>query len=139
MWTDFATSDDGIDWTLRGPALQPSPGRWDERGARVTSIIERGDTVAAFYDGRASSAENWEERTGVAVGTPGHLGVVGDAPVAEAPAPYRALRYVCVVDDGDRTAVYYETGCEDGSHELRREWFPRVGDATLGAMRGDPL
>ena len=103
----------------------------------MTSIIERGDTVVAFYDGRASAAENWEERMGVAVGTPEHFAVVGEAPVAEAPGPYRALRYACAVDDGDRTAVYYETGCEDGSHELRREWFPRVTDATMGAIRSD--
>lgn len=31
-----------------------------------------------------------------------------------------------VVDDGDRNAVYYEIGCDDGSHELRREWFART-------------
>jgi hypothetical protein len=138
MWTEFATSDDGIDWALRGPALQPSPGRWDQRGTRVTSVIERPDTVVAFYDGRANAAENWEERTGVAVGSPGELAVIGDAPVAEAPGAYRALRYACVVDDGDRTAVYYETGCDDGSHELRREWFPRRPGDTLGAMREEP-
>jgi hypothetical protein len=62
--------------------------------------------------------------------------VAGDSPIAEAPGAYPALRYVCVVDDGDRTAAYYETGCEDGSHELRREWFPRGANATLGDMRG---
>jgi hypothetical protein len=131
MWTEFATSRDGIDWTMHGPALQPNPGRWDQRGTRVTAIIERGDGVVAFYDGRATAAENWEERTGIAMGRPDHLEVVGDAPVAQAPPPYPALRYAAVVDDGDRTAVYYEVGCEDGSHELRREWFPRPG-ATPG-------
>ena len=31
MWTEFETSADGIDWTLHGPALQPTPGRWDQR------------------------------------------------------------------------------------------------------------
>ncbi len=131
MWTEFATSADGIDWTVHGPALQPTPGRWDQRGTRVTAIIERGDEVVAFYDGRATAAENWEERTGIATGRPDHLEVVGDAPVAQAPEPYPALRYAAVVEDGDRTAVYYEIGCEDGSHELRREWFPRLG-ATPG-------
>lgn len=131
MWTEFATSADGLDWTMHGPALQPSPGRWDQRGTRVTAIIERGDVVVAFYDGRASASENWEERTGIATGRPDHLEVVGDAPVAQAPEPYPALRYAAVVDDGDRTAVYYEVGCADGSHELRREWFARLG-ATPG-------
>jgi hypothetical protein len=66
---------------------------------------------------------NWEERTGIATGRPDHLEAVGDAPVAEAMGTYRALRYAAVVEDGDRTAVYYEIGCDDGSHELRREWF----------------
>ena len=87
--------------------------------------------MVAFYDGRATAADNWEERTGIATGRPDHLEVVGDAPVAQAPEPYPALRYAAVVDDGDRTAVYYEVGCEDGSHELRREWFTRPG-ATPG-------
>jgi hypothetical protein len=134
MWTEFATSRDGIAWTMRGPALQPTPGRWDQRGTRVTAIIERGDAVVAFYDGRASAAENWEERTGVAIGRPDHLEAAGDAPVAQAPGPYPALRYAAVVEDGDRTAVYYEAGCEDGSHDLRREWFTR---AEAGPGRGD--
>jgi len=125
MWTEFATSEDGLEWTLRGPSLRPSAGRWDERGTRLTAIIERGDEAVAFYDGRASAAENWEERTGVASGRVGRLEVVGDAPVAQASRAYRALRYVSVVDDGDRTAVYYEIGCDDGSHEPRREWFAR--------------
>jgi hypothetical protein len=126
MWTDFATSDDGIEWTGHGPALQPQPGRWDQRGTRVTAVIERGGTMVAFYDGRANAGENWEERTGIAAGRPGHLRVVGDAPVAQASGAYPALRYTSVVDDGDRTAVYYEVGCDDGSHELRREWFART-------------
>jgi hypothetical protein len=87
--------------------------------------MERDGTTFAFYDGRASAAENWEERTGIASGREDHLEVVGDAPVAESPGAFAALRYASVVDDGDRYAVYYEAGCDDGSHELRREWFPR--------------
>jgi len=123
MWTEFATSTDGLVWNLHGPALQPRAGAWDRRGTRVTSVMERGDAMVAFYDGRASAAENWEERTGVAIGRPEHFEAVGDAPAAEAPGAYRALRYASVVGDGDRTAVYYEAGCEDGAHELRREWY----------------
>jgi hypothetical protein len=122
----FATSDDGIAWTGHGPALQPEPGRWDQRGTRVTAIIRRGETTVAFYDGRRDAAENWEERTGVAAGRAERLAAVSDAPVAQASGAYPALRYAAVVDDGDRTAVYYEIGCDDGSHELRREWFGRT-------------
>lgn len=129
MWTEFGTSTDGAGWTLHGPALQPRPAMWDQRGTRITSIMERDDTVVAFYDGRATAAENWEERTGVAIGRSDHLEAVGDAPAAEASGAYRALRYASVVDDGERIAVYYEAGCEDGTHELRREWFTRGGAA----------
>jgi hypothetical protein len=68
-----------------------------------------------------------DARPGVAIGRPDHLEAAGDAPVAQAPGPYPALRYAAVVEDGDRTAVYYEAGCEDGSHELRREWFTLAG------------
>ena len=135
MWTEFATSGDGIDWTLHGPALQPTSGRWDQRGTRVTAITERDGAVIAFYDGRAGASENWEERTGIAAGDAGHLETVGDGPVAQAPGPHPALRYTSVVDDGDRIAVYYEIGCEDGSHELRREWFPRQ-HASVSDNRG---
>jgi hypothetical protein len=65
-------------------------------------------------------------RTGIAAGRPARLAAVGEAPVAQASGAYPAPRYAAVVDDGDRTAVYYEIGCDDGSHELRREWFART-------------
>lgn len=89
MTTEYATSPDGVTWTWQGTALAPRPGRWDSRGVRISSVIDLGDRLVATYDGRASAAENWEERTGLAVpdGSFGRFRALedGDGPVAEAP------------------------------------------------------
>ena len=87
MTTEYATSPDGVAWTWRGTALGPVPGRWDARGVRISSVVDLGDRVVALYDGRATAAENWEERTGYAEGTGafGHFRAPGDGPVASAP------------------------------------------------------
>jgi hypothetical protein len=122
MTTDYATSPDGISWTWHGHALTPRPGEWDARGVRVSAVRFTADGVAAYYDGRASAEENYEERTGMAAGTsPGSLAAVGSAPVAQA-SDGRGLRYLDIVDlpaGGQR--LYYELTRPDGRHELRTE------------------
>src|SRR5438034_607056 len=82
MVTEYATSDDGLDWIWHGTALSGRSGRWDARGTRVSAVCyadtTAGATIAAFYDGRASVAENFEERTGIATGTePAALAAIG--------------------------------------------------------------
>jgi len=123
MWAEYATSADGLDWAWHGPALLPRPGRWDSRGVRITDVRLASDGVIAYYDGRASAAENFEERTGIAVGSaPGQLVAVGTEPAAESPAAGHGLRYLCVLPLPDgRTRLYYEITRPDGAHELRTE------------------
>jgi hypothetical protein len=127
MVTGYATSDDGIAWTWRGTALDRTPGRWDSRGVRVAAVVPRGGRVLAWYDGRASAAENCEEKTGIAAGEEfGRLVPQGTGPVAE--SPYGGLRYLCALrlpDGGWR--VYYEATRTDGAHELRTELHSGVG------------
>jgi len=123
MVTEYATSPDGLDWTWHGVALGRRYGEWDSRGVRVSSVRFTAGGVVAFYDGRASATENYEERTGLAVGAgPAALSPVGRQPVAESGEGARGLRYVSIVDLGDgRERLYYELTRADGSHELCTE------------------
>src|SRR3984885_6853787 len=98
MTTEYATSSDGLAWTWHGTALSGTPGRWDSRGTRVTSVHFGEGVVTAYYDGRASAAENYEERTGVAAGADlAALTPVGDGPAASSPYPRGGPRDLGVV------------------------------------------
>src|SRR3984957_444134 len=95
MTTEYATSEDGVSWTWHGTALSGTPGRWDARGTRVTAVSFGDGMVTAYYDGRATAAENFEERTGVATGTdPAALTPVSDRPLASSPHLGGGLRYL---------------------------------------------
>jgi hypothetical protein len=123
MATDYACSADGLAWTWQGTALSPRPGEWDSRGARVTAVRLTPGRVVAYYDGRASAAENFDERTGVAIGiVPSALTQVEPAPVGSGPDGRGGLRYLDIVGLGDgRERWYYEVTRPDGLHELRTE------------------
>jgi hypothetical protein len=121
MTSEYASSDDGVVWTWHGTALRGRDGNWDARGARVSAVRLEAANPIAYYDGRATAEENWEERTGIAriVGL-GSFEAVGDAPVATSRYGLGGLRYVSALQlpDGD-TRLYYEVTRPDGAHELR--------------------
>jgi hypothetical protein len=122
MVSNYATSSDGINWTWQGTALRGRPGLWDSRGTRISSVQFESNIVLAFYDGRASEDENYEERTGVAIGSkPSALTAYGNEPLAQS-ANNKGLRYLDVIElasGGKR--LYYELTRPDGAHELRTE------------------
>jgi len=135
MTTRYATSRDGIDWDLQGTALAPRPGRWDQRGTRVSAVLLGGGRVTAYYDGRASAAENAEERTGIASGeSPDRLRPLGHQPLPGTPFGTGSLRYLSVLAGGDGSyRLFYETCRRDGAHDLRTEYvpFPRPVSQSL--------
>ncbi len=96
--------------------MAPEPGTWYSRGTRITAVIDE----FAYFDGRASAAQNFEERTGVARWRESRY--VPEAGPASSPFGGGALRYVSVLTlpDGHQR-LYYESATEYGSHELRTE------------------
>ncbi|MCO5986640.1 hypothetical protein NE235_11055 [Actinoallomurus spadix] len=123
MVTDYATSADGLDWTWHGTVLTGRPGRWDARGVRISSVVTAGGRTVACYDGRASATENYEERTGIAVGDGfGMFEQQGTGPAAVSPYAGGGLRYVTALPLGHgEWRLYYEATRADGAHELRTE------------------
>jgi hypothetical protein len=123
MVTDYATSADGLEWTWQGTALAGRPGRWDARGTRVSAVRYAAGMIVACYDGRASAAQNYEEHTGVAIGTePTALTPLDSVPVSRSPYGGGGLRYLDVLPQADgRYRLYYELTRPDGAHELRTE------------------
>lgn len=116
MTSAYATSDDGLEWSWHGTVLEPRPGTWDARGARLTAVLPDG---RAAYDGRATKEENWFERTGLALRSGDRYAAVGDEPVANA-------RYLDVLPlPGGGYRIYYEAPLPDESHELRTELIPQ--------------
>jgi hypothetical protein len=121
MRTAYLTGGDGLAWTRQGIALSGRPGQWDARGARVTAVIEFGDErVMVTYDGRDTAEGNFDELTGVAIGSqPGALTAIGDGPWAQS-SDGRAFRYLDLVPLGSgHSRAYFEVDRGDGAHELR--------------------
>jgi hypothetical protein len=137
METRHATSADGIAWSWDARSLAGRAGRWDSRGARISCVAFRGDAAVAYYDGRASKAENYEERTGVAVSADGRqFEAVGDAPAAVSPYGGTGLRYVASVPLAGATRLYYEMTTADGTHGLMTEL---VGSPVTEGQPADHL
>jgi hypothetical protein len=122
MTSWYATSPDGLAWTMVAEALRPVPGSWDARGARIAEVVVADGRWWALYDGRRSAEENWRERSGLAV---------GDGPdgftAIDGPVPHevgRAIRYATVAADAGGWRMYFEATAADGSHDLRTVYVP---------------
>lgn len=103
------------------PVMIPDPGTWYSRGTRITAVAGE----YAYFDGRASATQNYEERTGIAKWNGSrYIPVAG--PVSS-PFGGGALRYVSAValPDG-HLRLYYESATAYGSHELRSELRVRL-------------
>jgi hypothetical protein len=124
MTTAYATSKDGLEWEWHGTVLEPRPGTWDQRGARLTAILPDG---RAAYDGRATKQENFSERTGLARRNhDGRIEQTNTDPAYDA-------RYLDVLPlPGGGYRIWYEARLPDESHELRTELVGKIsGDSPV--------
>lgn len=125
MTTEHATSEDGLRWTWHGTALAGRPGGWDARGVRFSSVLLDGPVPVAFYDGRATAEQNWEEQTGLArltepLAAGARFEALGDGPVGVSPYGRGGARYLTAVPLADGSARFYvEVTRPDGAHDLR--------------------
>jgi hypothetical protein len=125
MTTDHAVSRDGISWTWRGTVLAGTPGSWDARSVRISTVFLDGAGGWALYDGRASAEENWEERTGLARAADGRFTADPDGPLLASPYLPGGMRYADAVALPDGTVRwFYEATRPDGAHELRTVLLP---------------
>ncbi len=122
MTSVYLTSTDGLRWSEESVALAPIAGAWNARGTRITSVLPGEFGWEATYDGRASKAENWFERTGIAVGaSPKRLEALGG------PTPAgRTIRYVSVATTPRAYRVYWEASRGPGAaNDLLTATLPR--------------
>ena len=119
MSSSYLTSTDGLAWTRHGTVLEPTPGTWDARGARVTTVLSH-DPLVVLYDGRPTAEDNWHEVTSVArADADGVLRPVTEAPVLRSPYSDGAFRYASAVSQPDGTTRFYlEVARPDGAHDL---------------------
>jgi hypothetical protein len=91
-------------------------------GASITCVLYLRDRPAvAYYDGRASAAQNLEEQTGIAFWDNQKAEFV---PALDEPlgTPYGGLRYLTQIElPNGRRRFYVEGRRRDGAHELRTE------------------
>ena len=95
--------------------MVPQPGTWYSRGTRITSVVGE----YAYFDGRESAAENFEERTGISSWNGARY--IAEAGPASSPHGGGALRYVSAIELPTGLRLYYESATKYGSHELRTE------------------
>jgi hypothetical protein len=105
-----------VDASSYKPVMVPEEGTWYGRGTRITAILGE----YAYFDGRATAAQNYEERTGLARWNGAFY--MPEAGPASSPFGGGALRYVSaiVLPNGD-ARLYYESATQYGSHEVRTE------------------
>jgi hypothetical protein len=119
--TGLATSSDLDTWEWQGVVLSPGESGWDRYCRRINSIVATPGGYVGFYDGSASSAGNYEERTGIAHSTDLRTWRVAtpDGPLWTSAHASGSLRYMDAQVQGDRVVLFYELARPDGAHELR--------------------
>ncbi len=119
--TGLAVSTDLDSWQWQGVVFAPENSGWDRYCRRINSVVSHNGKHFAFYDGSASEAENYEERTGLAVSSDlkSWHSLTPQNPSLTSPHTSHSLRYMDAVMDGQELCLFYEFARPDGAHDLR--------------------
>jgi predicted GH43/DUF377 family glycosyl hydrolase len=120
--TGLATSRDLENWDWQGIIFAPDSSGWDRYCRRINSVAASRGKYFAFYDGSASHAENYEEKTGLAVSSDlRHWQSLSTAagPLLTSPHASGSLRYMDAQIVDEQAFLFYEFARPDGAHDLR--------------------
>jgi hypothetical protein len=119
--TGLARSRDLDSWEWLGIVFAPSIAGWDAYCRRINSIVRHQGQYIAFYDGSASHAENYEEKTGLAASSDLREWntLTAGGPALTSPHASGSLRYLDAIATDDGAWAFYEFARADGAHDLR--------------------
>jgi hypothetical protein len=124
--TGLAISADLDNWEWQGIVFSPEASGWDRYCRRINSIIPYKGRFVSFYDGSASHAENYEEKTGLAVSEDLRQwqSLTTGAPLLTSPHSSAALRYLDAQLVEGIAYLAYEFARPDEAHDLRGAQMP---------------
>jgi len=122
--TGLAISRDLEDWQWQGVIFKPGATGWDRYCRRINSIVPHHRKFVAFYDGSASHAENYEEKTGLAISSDLRRWecLTPSEPFLTSPNASGSLRYIDAQPANgshDSIRLFYEFARKDSAHDLR--------------------
>jgi len=119
--TGLATSRDLDRWEWQGVVFAPGQTGWDRYCRRVNSVVPVNGTFLGFYDGSASHAENYEEKTGLTISADlrDWKTLTPEGPAFTSPFSSKSLRYIDAHIIGNEAIIFYEFARADGAHDLR--------------------
>lgn len=137
--TGLAISSDLENWQWQGAIFKPDPTGWDCYCRRINSVIPYRQKFIAFYDGSASHAENYEEKTGLAISSDLRRWecLSPSGPVVTSPNSSKSLRYIDAqpaTGVGLELNLFYEFARPDSAHDLRLATVS--GESLIGSWLG---
>jgi hypothetical protein len=127
--TGLAISCDLENWRWQGVIFKPGKTGWDCYCRRINSVVPYHQKFIAFYDGSSGHAENYEEKTGLAVSSDLHRWAClsPSSPVLTSPNSSGSLRYIDAQPASGSTGslnFFYEFARPDSAHDLRITSLP---------------
>lgn len=137
--TGLAISRDLENWQWQGVVFKPGARGWDRYCRRINSVVPYHQKFIAFYDGSATHAENYEEKTGLAISSDLRRWecLSPSSPFLTSPHGSGSLRYIDAQPANgapDLLNVFYEFARHDSAHDLR--FTTKSAETLFGSIAG---